>query len=83
MMDVEDLEPSWEHVNEFVKEKDLLESEIWELEDELEFKIALAKAQRQRKNGRRETRQHGYESSEREANASVEKVSEARGTQAE
>ena len=67
MMDVEDLEPSREHVNEFVKEKDLLESEIWELEDELEFKIALAKAQRQRKMGSTETRQHGYESSETEA----------------
>ena len=44
MVDVEDLEPSREHANEFLKEKDLLEVKIWELEDELELRVAKAEA---------------------------------------
>ena len=39
----EDLEHSREHANEFLKEKDLLEVKMWELEDELELRIANSK----------------------------------------
>ena len=35
MVDVEDLEPTRKHLNEFVKEKDLADSRLWEMEEQL------------------------------------------------
>lgn len=48
MVDLDEFEPSREHHNEFVAEKDLLEAEMWELEEELRFRLALADARMQR-----------------------------------
>jgi hypothetical protein len=35
MVDVDDFEPTSKHLNEFVKEKDLADSRLWEMEEQL------------------------------------------------
>ena len=35
MVDVDDLEPTSKHINEFVKEKDLADSRLWEMEERM------------------------------------------------
>jgi hypothetical protein len=37
MVDVDDLEPTRKHLNEFVKEKDLADSRLWEMEEQLKM----------------------------------------------
>jgi hypothetical protein len=39
MVDVDDLEPTRKHLNEFVKEKDLADSRLWEMEEQLKMLV--------------------------------------------
>jgi hypothetical protein len=59
MVDVEDLEPKRKHHNEFVKEKDLADGRLWEIEEELNYKMAVMDEQTRRATEARDAPQHG------------------------
>jgi len=81
MVDVEDLEPTSKHINEFVKEKDLADSRVWEMEEQL--KMIVMEENIRGAGEARDAPQHGNKLRESETEESEEEGNEPTTTPAE